>query len=169
MIISIDQFKLLIYKVIFKKSLKEVLLLKKRVLVILCHGGDFAACTFDNLEPTEDHKCFSKYITRKKQGKRQSNKDKESRPSSAGSNLRRRNEEMFNEQVKKFLNGWKENIENSELIFIHAPGHNKDLLIKDTPIEKEISKLRTIPFTTGSPTFGETKDIFHKLISFTLK
>lgn len=76
---------------------------------------------------------------------------------------------MFNEQVKKYLNDWNEQIENSELIFVHAPGHNKDLILKETPIEKQVSKLRTIPFNTGTPNFGETKEVFQKLISYTLK
>lgn len=99
------------------KSLKQ---LKKTNIIFLCHGGDFAACVFKEGAPTI-HKTFSKYITRKKQGKRQSNKDKESHPKSAGAFLRRRNEDIFNEQVQTFVKDWKAHIEEATLIFIFAP------------------------------------------------
>eukprot|EP01080_Neovahlkampfia_damariscottae_P002778 gene2778-4186_t len=142
------------------KNLSDLKQMKKTVLVLLIHGGDFAGCIFQNGKPVL-HKTFSKYVTRKKQGKKQSTKDKESRASSAGSNIRRRNEEKFNEKVNEILNEWEKYIVQSSLVFIHMPGGNKDLL-KDTPLE-EAKNLKSIPFQTGTPNYTQTIDAFEKL------
>ena len=134
--------------------------MKKTILILLIHGGDFAGCVFQNGKPIL-HKTFSKYVTRKKQGKKQSNKDKESRASSAGSNIRRRNEEKFNEKVIEILSDWEKYILQSSLVFINIPGSNKDLL-KGTSLENS-TKIRSIPFQTGTPNHTQTIDAFEKL------
>jgi hypothetical protein len=145
----------------------ELKLLKKTIMILLIHGGDFAGCVFQNGKPIL-HKTFSKYITRKKQGKKQSNQDKESRTKSAGSHIRRNNEEKFNEKVKLILNEWEKHISASSLIFIHIPGANKDLL-KETPLDPTLEnskKLRSLPFQTGTPNHTQTVDAFEKLNLF---
>lgn len=133
---------------------------KSKIIIFLCHGGDFAGCIYQDGEPFL-HKTFSKYITRKKQGKRQSNKDKESHPRSAGAFLRRRNEDIFNEQVVEFVDGWKDHYEDAHLIILHTPGHNRDLF--KLVCDGYPNKLRSVPFQTLTPNFTQVESVWQKL------
>jgi hypothetical protein len=160
-----DRLRLKFWRVLFtgpKITLKtEFQKINSMTIIFLCHGGDFAASIFENGQPTL-HKTFSKYIVRKKQGKRQGGQDKSSRPQSMGAFIRRRNEDAFNEKVEEFCESWKDFYEKAHLIILHAPGHNRDLFKALMGFE---SKIRSVPFSTGTPTFTQVEEVYKKLLT----
>jgi hypothetical protein len=151
-------------------NLNELLELKEGIMIIICHGGQFSGGYFKNGEAIV-HKNFKKYITRKKQGKRQSNKDQSSHPKSMGAFLRRTQEIKFNETVIDYINvKWKKYIDESKYIFLNAPGHNlKELILNEnSSIKKNDKRIKTIPFQTNSITFEELNTIQRKLFKLKL-
>lgn len=140
------------------------------VITILCHGGSFAGCVMDGDGNVVAHKTFKRYVTRKKQGKRQSNKDKSGhRPRSMGSQIRRKEETLFNNEVQKLIKEWKYYIDDASLIFLHAPGHNRFLIcFEDGPLDKNDTRIRNIPFPTHTPTLKGAKEAYNKLTSITI-
>ena len=144
-------------------------------VILLCHGGYFSGGVFLQKKPIA-HKSFHHYVTRKKQGGRQSTKDKSKKPKSGGASLRRYNEEKHEGEVRKLMKEWKEHLLTADLIFYHLPGANKyqflkaeDKKEKVSPVEfylpKSDKRLRKIPFTTKRPTYTEVKDVFTTLSS----
>lgn len=87
-------------------------------VVVLCRGGHFAAAAVE-LQPLpkgskrpEDalkvlaHKCFHRYVTRRKAGGRQSVADASKSIKSAGSSIRRHNEAMLAKEIRELLHSW---------------------------------------------------------------
>lgn len=93
----------------------------KKWVILLCHGGYFSGGVFLQKKPIA-HKTFHHYVTRKKQGGRQSTKDKSKKPKSGGASLRRYNEEKHELEVRKLMKDWKEHLLSADLIFYHLPG-----------------------------------------------
>ena len=115
----------------FLRDLKNHFL-EKGFCVIFCHGGSFSGCVFQkngrkqkNAEPmvATVHKTFHKYVTRKKQGKRQVSKDQSKRAKSVGSQIRRMQEEHFKLKTRKYLTMWSDSLSKRDtIIFLNAPG-----------------------------------------------
>ena len=86
-------------------------------MVILCHGGKFA------LQYYEDQKLIktctdSRYVSRGKQGGRQLNKDKVAKVmGSMGSQMRRENSKILQDNIENFLVENQQHMEYSYLIF----------------------------------------------------
>jgi len=91
--------------------------------IILCHGGRFAAAIY-NGSKIICHKTISRYVVRKKQGKRQANFLAMGRhSSSAGSYKRAWNEKKLLQEIHYVLSSWQEYLQHKcQKIFIHAPG-----------------------------------------------
>lgn len=102
----------------------------KLMTYVLCQGGSFSVGVFDK-EKEVTHKSDHKYVIRKKQGKRQSTKDKGKSISSMGSQIRRANEVKHQENIGDILDGIKEWLSNSDYVFIHAPGENASILFDE--------------------------------------
>ncbi|PQE17875.1 putative Found in Mitochondrial Proteome protein [Rutstroemia sp. NJR-2017a BBW] len=69
------------------------------------------------------HKTFHRYTTRRKQGGAQSANDSaKGAAHSAGSSLRRYNEQALTDEVRLLLHDWKPMIDSSTLLFIRATG-----------------------------------------------
>lgn len=157
----------------------------KKTVVIMCHGGYFAAGVFDKARLVA-HKTFHSYIVRRKQGGRQSNRDKNGRrPKSGGAQIRRHNEEKHLLNVRALVNSWADHLTDCDLILTHLPSHNKTLLIdkerevsssshaskqhqghdkeEDFFLSKNDPRLRTIPFATHRPSLSEVKRVFLEL------
>lgn len=104
-------------------------------VVIMNQGGYFVIASFNNFGHCLRHKTFHKYVTRKKQGKRQTTKDKsKSVRTSVGSQLRRMNEEHFREEVEEVMGSdeWQQILKQAKVIFMHCPGpFNKAMLFKE--------------------------------------
>jgi len=66
---------------------------------------------------------------RRKQGRSQaSNDNAKGKAKSAGADLRRYNEAALQKDIRALIDQWKSMIEESELIFVHAPSANKNII-----------------------------------------
>jgi hypothetical protein len=134
-------------------------------VIALCHGGDFAGAVFSGGKPVL-HRCIHRYITRKKQGGRQSKCDSSGGcGSSAGSQIRRNQEQKWKSDIQTTLQEWAPYIQSAQVIFLHAPGpSNKSLFYTDETIFRSGDhRIQSIPFTTGKPTFQEVKRVYSRL------
>lgn len=128
------------------------------------------------------HKTFHHYVTRKKQGGRQSSRDKTgNRPKSGGASIRRYNEQKHLNEIRDLFSKWKQYLSTADLIFTHIPGRNRSDFFNDEDIpnhgnsnlvktskgcyyfHKDDERIRPLPFTTQRPTFREVKQVFVKL------
>lgn len=135
--------------------------------IILCQGGYFS-CAFFNKEKLIDHKSDHKYVVRKKAGQRQIVKDNmKSNKRSVGSQLRREGEKKHQENIEYILKLNDELLEKCDIIFIYAPGLNKNILVGND--EKTLfsfkKKVVNIPFSIPRANFSNLMEIYHKLIN----
>ena len=140
------------------------------VIVMLVHGGYFAGGVFKGNKCLE-HKRFSRYVVRKKQGKRQSNFDKSGNSGgTVGSQMRRWNEVKHRDEIQGLMLKWASYIQEAGAIFIHAPGENRKIFTsKDCEVlAKNEHKLHTVPMTTYRPSFAEVTRVYTELSSFCL-
>jgi hypothetical protein len=114
------------------------------------------------------HKTFHRYTTRRKQGGAQSANDSaKGAAHSAGSSLRRYNEQALTDEVRLLLQDWKGMIDTSELLFIRATGTtNRRTLFG--PYEGQIlrqndPRIRGFPFSTRRATQNELMRSFVEL------
>eukprot|EP00484_Ammonia_sp_Unknown_P020856 CAMPEP_0197029010 /NCGR_PEP_ID=MMETSP1384-20130603/8558_1 /TAXON_ID=29189 /ORGANISM="Ammonia sp." /LENGTH=453 /DNA_ID=CAMNT_0042458103 /DNA_START=50 /DNA_END=1411 /DNA_ORIENTATION=- len=92
--------------------------------IMILHGGKFAGAVFHGNQMTA-HKTLSRYVTRKKQGKRQVNHLSTSgvKAGSAGGYKRAWNEKKLLEEIREILFLWMDALSSQcDKIFIHAPG-----------------------------------------------
>eukprot|EP00668_Euglena_longa_P002655 GGOE01003101.1.p1 GENE.GGOE01003101.1~~GGOE01003101.1.p1 ORF type:complete len:579 (-),score=187.96 GGOE01003101.1:346-2061(-) len=133
--------------------------LRLQWMLLLSHGGYFAAAVFVNGKPIV-HKSFHRYIVRRKQGGRQSTQDKGNGcMSSVGSQLRRHHEAKWKEKIRSTLTEWGPYLQSCLGIFLHAPGpaNMHDLFFEKGPLRRGDPRIQTIPFTTGRPSFEEVR------------
>lgn len=110
-----------------------------------------------------EHKTFHRYTTRRKQGGSQSAMDNANgKANSAGSTLRRYNEEALKQDIQGLLSEWKPYLDKCENIFIRARSvYDKKIFFEHEKhgnvIDKQDPRLKTFPFTTGRPNLGELK------------
>ncbi|TWU74619.1 hypothetical protein ED733_001928 [Metarhizium rileyi] len=151
------------------------------VFLCMIGGGHFAAMvvslapraargnTAMNREATVlAHKTFHRYTTRRKQGGSQSaNDNAKGAAHSAGSSLRRYNEQALVDDVRALLRDWKALLDTSELLFIRATGvTNRRTLFG--PYEGQVlqpndTRLRGFPFSTRRATQNELMRSFIEL------
>ncbi|KHN98705.1 ankyrin repeat and zinc finger domain containing protein 1 [Metarhizium album ARSEF 1941] len=151
------------------------------VFLCMIGGGHFAAMvvslapraakgnTAMNREATVlAHKTFHRYTTRRKQGGSQSaNDNAKGAAHSAGSTLRRYNEQALVDDVRALLRDWKALLDTSELLFVRATGvTNRRTLFG--PYEGQVlrhndSRLRGLPFSTRRATQNELMRSFIEL------
>lgn len=114
-------------------------------------------------------KTFHRYTTRRKQGGSQSSMDAaKGKANSAGSTLRRYNEQALEQDIAQLLNDWKILIDECNHIFIRAMGKAGRLLVKQKGeaggiIFNDDDRIKTIPFGTGRPTAMEIKKAWVEL------
>lgn len=157
------------------------------VFLCMIGGGHFAAmvvslapraakgATTMNREATVlAHKTFHRYTTRRKQGGSQSaNDNAKGAAHSAGSSLRRYNEQALIDDIRALLSDWKALVDTSELLFIRATGKtNRRTLFG--PYEGQVlqhndSRLRGFPFSTRRATQNELMRSFIELTRFKMR
>lgn len=114
-------------------------------------------------------KTFHRYTTRRKQGGSQSSMDDaKGKANSAGSTLRRYNEQALEQDIAQLLKDWKVLIDECDHIFIRAMGKAGRLLVKQKGeaggiIFNDDDRIKTIPFGTGRPTATEIKKAWVEL------
>lgn len=134
-------------------------------VILLCHGGYFAGVVFDGGKLVA-HKTVHRYITRRKAGQRQSTRDRTGKKAkSAGANIRRWNEAKHEEEIRDLLTiEWREQLDSADVIFLHAPGRNKNLFLwSGSPLKRNDPRLRGVPFSTRRPSHAEAKKVFLEL------
>lgn len=114
------------------------------------------------------HKTFHRYTTRRKQGGAQSANDSaKGAAHSAGSSLRRYNEQALTDEVRLLLQEWKGMIDTSELLFIRATGTtNRRTLFgpyDGQVIRQNDPRIRGFPFNTRRATQKELMRSFIEL------
>ena len=132
--------------------------------IILCQGGKFWIAKIEKNQIVE-HKSDSKYVQRKKAGKRQMNFDKKSSwMTSVGSQMRRANERIHQEHIQEYLEEYKEDLEKADIIFLNAPGMNKLFFIgPDKPLREMRHKVRTLAFNMKKANYTEVQGALEEL------
>ncbi|PHH66387.1 hypothetical protein CDD81_7442 [Ophiocordyceps australis] len=114
------------------------------------------------------HKTFHRYTTRRKQGGAQSSNDSsKGNAHSAGSSLRRYNEQALVIDVRALLQDWKALLDSSELLFVRATGStNRRTLFgpyDGQVLQNNDTRLRGFPFSTRRATQKELMRSFIEL------
>ena len=155
-----------------------------RWMVVLCSGGHFAAAVFDMRKlagatgakggpavpkaAALAHKTFHRYVIRAKSGGRQAIKDKAKNIKSAGSSIRRYNEQALVRDIEELLKSWADLAAGADLIFVHAPGpHNSQGIFGDGAgaLSRRDARVRRVPFVVRRPTYKETCRVARELAS----
>jgi len=141
---------------------------KTKWTIMLCSGGHFAGAVFDGSKCLV-HKALHRYTTRRKQGGLQCVKDAKGggHQKSAGSNLRRHNEVKLQEEISELIENWRSDIDSSDFIFLHAPYHTRSCFFDSSNGDAVLlvgdPRIRSIPFQTKRPTFGEVSRVWQLL------
>lgn len=138
---------------------------KPNWLVVMLSGGYFSAGIFANNDKPFLHKSIRKYITRAGQGRVQSSQDNSGNKAiSAGSSLRRHNEDMLFKEIHSLLLEWKLHIDKCSIIWIRIPEARKSKFFSDNDIiKKKDIRLRKIPLNTKRPTLDEVCRVYSTL------
>eukprot|EP00835_Amoeboradix_gromovi_P005052 NODE_441_length_8548_cov_0.413185.p1 type:complete len:399 gc:universal NODE_441_length_8548_cov_0.413185:760-1956(+) len=136
-------------------------------LFLMLSGGDFAGALIDVAsQKAIIHKSIHRYTTRRKQGGGQSSHDQsKGKASSAGSSIRRHNEQALVQDIINFLTSNKE-LKIADLIWIYGAKKNELILkncIKTASIDIE---LRKVPISVGKPTSSSLMKCFQYLIKW---
>lgn len=133
--------------------------------VFMCRSGYFAGAVFDG-RTLVAHKTFSRYTSRKKQGKSQSNYDAGGKhPHSAGAAKRRYQEKRYVEDVNQVVMSWCKDLSAAacHLVLVSAPKvqrSGKLLLFDGSPlVEASDVRVRKVPFPTRRPSLAEVESI----------
>ncbi|XP_076049368.1 tRNA endonuclease ANKZF1-like [Oratosquilla oratoria] len=97
--------------------------------ILMIGGGHFAGAVIKG-EEILAHKTFHSYTVRSKQGGSQSTKDNKNANThfnSAGSSLRRHNEQSFMHHVQEVLQSWQGHLNQSHIIMLRATNRNRKL------------------------------------------
>lgn len=134
--------------------------------ILLCQGGYFAAGFFEK-DKMLDHKSDHKYVVRKKAGQRQINKDKTKNiKNSSGAQLRREGEKKHSENIEYILKINEEYLIKSDVLFLFAPGINKQLIIGDNrPLSSYKKKIINILFPCPRANHSNLMQIYEKLVN----
>ncbi|KAM3125429.1 hypothetical protein CJJ07_002938 [Candidozyma auris] len=112
-------------------------------------------------------KTFHRYTTRRKQGGSQSASDNaRGKANSAGSSIRRYNEQALQQEVRELLASWKEYLDKADFVFIRANAvANRRALVgyEGAPLGNDDKRLRSFPFTTKRATLSELKRAWVRL------
>ena len=150
------------------------------VVVMMSVGGSFAGGIFVGGDCLV-HTTFSRYVTRGKQGGRQSNH--EGRTDTVGSQMRRAQEIRFKELVAQQLYAWRLPLHHAAAVLLHAPAPVNRMTFFNPPVlpaiagnsgggrehpsqlAKKDPRILSVPFTTHKPSFTEVKRIYESVLS----
>ncbi len=134
---------------------------------LMLSGGDFAGAIIDlSTGKALEHKSIHRYTTRRKQGGGQSSYDQSNgKASSAGSSIRRYNEQALVKDIIEFISTSKELI-NCSTIWLYGAKKN-EIILKNClgTVDVDI-ELKKIPISCGKPTFNALMTCFHNLTTY---
>ena len=131
---------------------------------MMLSGGDFAGAVIDVATGKAIvHKSIHRYTTRRKQGGGQSSHDQsKGKASSAGSNIRRYNEQALVQDIISFLSTNKE-FKNINLMWLYGAKKN-ELNLKSCLETANIDvESRKVPISVGKPTYSSLMTCFQNL------
>lgn len=100
-------------------------------------------------------------LARRKQGGSQSTQDNaHGAANSAGAQIRRHNEVLLQQEVRAILSQWKQHIDSSELVLVHAPSGNRKVVFSYEGAVLDLKSVKSIPFVTRRPTLSELKRVY---------
>ncbi len=107
-------------------------------------------------------KTFHRYTTRKKQGGSQSASDNaRGKANSAGSSIRRYNEQALISEIRELLRSWKQALSECQFVFIRANGPlQRKIMVgyeDGCALQAGDDRIRSFPFTTKRATTSELK------------
>lgn len=151
----------------------------KKSALLMVGGGHFAGAIISHTrKPTRGNinrneskaeqavnviasKTFHRYTVRRKQGGSQSAADNaHGKANSAGSTIRRYNEQALIKEIRELLLSWKTHLAECTSIFVRASGHtNRSILIgyENAPLQNSDKRIKNLPFTTKRATASELK------------
>jgi len=139
----------------------------RKMAMILCEGGSFSVGIFEGIKEII-HKSDKKYVIRKKQGTRQLLKDKgKSGIQSVGSQMRRNNEILHQENVTQILSSLETNIEDADFTLVYAPGINRTILFDQGRALFEYRKsknMRSVGLPSKKANYTELLRIYKEVI-----
>lgn len=119
-----------------------------------------------------ESKTFHRYTTRKKQGGSQSASDNaRGKANSAGSSIRRYNEQALTREVRDLLMSWKGQIDDCTNIYIRANGPSSRRILvgyDGCVLHNGDDRIRSFPFTTKRATTSELKKAWSNLSYLTI-
>lgn len=117
-------------------------------------------------------KTFHRYTTRRKQGGSQSASDNaRGKANSAGSSIRRHNEQALIKEVRELLSQWSLHLKDCTSIYIRASGAtNRKTLIgyESAVLKNDDRRIKNFPFTTKRATTSELKRAWVELSFLTI-
>ncbi|KAJ9457091.1 VMS1-like protein [Diplonema papillatum] len=145
------------------------------VVVMMSVGGAFAGGVFVEGDCVV-HTTFKRYVTRKKQGGRQS--AHEGRTDTVGSAMRARHEIRFKELIVDLLLAWAVPLSHASAILLRAPGPvnrtpfyslpggnpGHATAASDALLKKDDPRVLNVPFTTHRPTHTEVLRIYQSML-----
>lgn len=119
------------------------------------------------------NKSFHRYTTRRKQGGSQSASDNaRGKANSAGSSIRRYNEQALIQEVRALLTSWRGMLQECDNIFIRANGAStRGILVgyEGAPLKSSDPRIHSFPFTTKRATTSELKNAWAKLTTISIQ
>ena len=93
------------------------------------------------------------------------NADKSKSISSMGSQMRRENERLLQEYIAANLEEAKQQIEQADAIFLHAPGLNKTILMSlSKTLAKHCKKVRSLQVQSAKANLTEARELAQQVM-----
>lgn len=131
------------------------------------NAANFKETKQEQMSNIIESKTFHRYTTRKKQGGSQSASDNaRGKANSAGSSIRRYNEQALIKEVRELLLSWKSHLDDCTNIYIRANGSsNRRILVgyEGCVLHNGDDRIRSFPFTTKRATTSELKKAWANL------
>lgn len=84
--------------------------------------------------------------------------------SSVGSQMRRENERLLQDHIDGFMDEAAEYIKACQVIFLHAPGMNKQIFLAESaPLAEQAHKIKSILFPNKKALYSEAIGLVKKL------
>ena len=78
--------------------------------------------------------------------------------------MRRENEKVLQENIEDYMEEARPYLDKADVIFLHAPGMNKTLLVSYTrPLAGHLHKVRSIEFKNKKANYQEAVELIKKI------
>lgn len=139
------------------------------VAVLCLRSGRFAGAIFEH-QRCVAHRTAVRYTVRQGQGKAQSAQDAQRRAQSLGAQLRRQGEISLQDDVRKALKDWQNDLARAAIILLSVPRTmQKGLFEEGSGLQRDDPRIRRVPLDLGRPSFENVCLIHSVLTTVTLR